>query len=83
MEYNGEEVADTSFCIKFLNKTFKVDLNAQFSAEQRGIAHAWQKMIEENTYWYIVDFKDDICIAYQANVCLLWIHLKKRRNFVE
>ena len=47
MEYNGEEVADTSFCIKFLNKTFKVDLNAQFSAEQRGIAHAWQKMIEE------------------------------------
>ena len=63
MEYNGEEVADTSFCIKYLNRTFNVDLNAKFSAEQRGIAHAWQKMLEENTYWYML----------KISFCILWL----------
>ena len=51
IEYNDEKVADSSFCVRFLNKTFNVDLNAEFTPEERAKAHAFQKMLEENTYW--------------------------------
>ena len=51
IELNGEKIGDSSFIIKYLNKTFDVDLNAGFTKEERAIAHSWRKMIEENTYW--------------------------------
>ena len=69
IEYNGQEVADTSFCIRFLNKAFNVDLNAEFTEEEKAIAHAWQKMIEENTYWYVSHL-----VMYKANDKIIFIY---------
>ena len=51
IEYNGQEIADSSFCVRFVNQTFGVDLNKGLSKTERAIAYACQKMIEENTYW--------------------------------
>ncbi|KAK3087181.1 hypothetical protein FSP39_002749 [Pinctada imbricata] len=51
IEHNGGEIADSAFCIKYINKTFNVDLNKHLTDEQRAVAHAWRKTLEENTYW--------------------------------
>ena len=51
MTYNGVDVADSQFCIDFLNKEFSVDLNKHLSAEQRAVALAFRKLIEEDLYW--------------------------------
>ncbi|KAL8563975.1 hypothetical protein ACOMHN_025306 [Nucella lapillus] len=54
MMYNGEEVADSSFCIKYLNEHRNIDLNAWMTEEQKGAAVAFQRMVEENLYWVCV-----------------------------
>jgi len=51
IEYNGQEIADSNFCIEFLNKEFRVDVDEGLTDEQRGVARAVLVMIEENTYW--------------------------------
>ena len=51
IEYNGEDVADSEFCIEYLNKKLEIDLDKEFTPRDRGTARAFQKMIEENTYW--------------------------------
>jgi glutathione S-transferase len=51
IEYNGKPVEDTSFCIEFLTNERGVDLNSHLSPAEKGIARAFQKMIEENTLW--------------------------------
>ena len=51
IEYNGQEISDSNFCIEFLNKEFGVDVDDHLSDEQKGIARAALVMLEENTYW--------------------------------
>ena len=53
MIYNGEEVADSQFCIDHLNKLHGLDYNSHLSEEQRAAARAFQKLTEENLYWYV------------------------------
>ena len=50
--YNGVDVADSQFCIEYLNKQFSVDLNKDLSSVERSTARAFQKMTEEHLYWY-------------------------------
>ncbi|ESO95855.1 hypothetical protein LOTGIDRAFT_175070 [Lottia gigantea] len=54
IEYNGQEVADTSFIIQFLNEKHHIDLNSHLSDSDRAIARAFRKMAEENLYWCTV-----------------------------
>lgn len=51
MEYNGESIADTAFCIAHLNKVRGIDLHARLTPEQRATALAFQRLLEENLYW--------------------------------
>lgn len=51
IEYNGQEVADSSFCIEFLSKEFEVDVDGHLTKEEKGLATAIRVMLEENTYW--------------------------------
>ena len=51
IEYNGQEIADSNFCIEFLNKEFGVDVDDHLTIEQKGMARAILVMLEENTYW--------------------------------
>lgn len=51
IEYNGQEVADSEFCIQFINKTFNIDLDKNFSDEEIGAGRAIQRMVDEHLYW--------------------------------
>ena len=51
IEFNGQEIADSNFCVQFLSKEFQVDVDSDLSATERGIAHSILTMLEENTYW--------------------------------
>ena len=51
IEYNGESIADSNFCIQFLNKEFRVDVDDHLSETERAIAHTILTTLEENTYW--------------------------------
>ena len=51
IEYNGEDVADSEFCIEYLNKKLGVDLDKHLTSRDKGTTRAFEKMLEENTYW--------------------------------
>ncbi|XP_062589567.1 failed axon connections homolog [Saccostrea cucullata] len=53
IEYNGVEVADSEFCIKFINKTLNIDPDKDFTDEEKAIAYSLQKVAEEYFYWAI------------------------------
>ncbi|XP_046549779.1 failed axon connections homolog isoform X2 [Haliotis rubra] len=57
IEYNGTVLGDSSMIIKYLNKKFDIDLNKDLTPEQRAIARAMQKMIEEHLYWVGVSLR--------------------------
>ena len=61
--YNGEDVADSQFCIEYLNEKFGVDLNAHLTEEEKAIARAFQKMTEENLYWLAIDLGSLIALS--------------------
>ena len=49
--YNDVDIADSQFCIDFLNNELSVDLDAALSAEDRAVALAFRKLIEDDLYW--------------------------------
>ena len=51
IEFNGQEIADSNFCVQFLKREFKVDIDSHLSASEKAIAHSVRTMLEENTYW--------------------------------
>lgn len=52
--FNGEDIADSQFCIEFLSKKFNVNFASNFSAAENGIARAFLKMTEESLFWNVV-----------------------------
>ncbi|KAJ7388673.1 hypothetical protein OS493_036389 [Desmophyllum pertusum] len=40
IEFNGQEIADSNFCIQFLKKEFQVDTDSHLSATEKAIAHS-------------------------------------------
>ncbi|XP_078383182.1 failed axon connections homolog [Oculina patagonica] len=57
IEFNGQEIADSNFCIQFLKKEFQVDIDSHLSATEKAIAHSVRTMLEENTFWTIVYYR--------------------------
>jgi glutathione S-transferase len=51
---NGKILADTSFIIDHLKTTYGDKLDGWLSAEQKAVALAFQRMMEENLYWAVV-----------------------------
>ena len=51
IEFNGQEVADSNFCIRFLMREFDVDIDSHLTNTEKAIAHSVRTMLEENTYW--------------------------------
>ncbi|KAK7091791.1 hypothetical protein V1264_009430 [Littorina saxatilis] len=54
ISFNGHSVADSAFCIEFINKKRNVDLSSWLSPEQRAVALAFQRLAEEDIYWVLV-----------------------------
>jgi hypothetical protein len=51
IECDGEEIADSEFCIQYINKKFNVDLDKDFSDKEKAAALAIQRMVDEHLYW--------------------------------
>lgn len=47
-------IPDTSFIRMHLERTYGIDFDKGLSAEQRGIAWAVEKMVEDHLYWLVV-----------------------------
>ena len=54
IEHEGRKIGDSTLIILYLKQRFGVDPNRELSAQQRGMALAIQRMIEENLYWAMV-----------------------------
>jgi glutathione S-transferase len=51
---NGRVVSDSTFIIDYLKTTYGDKLDAWLSTEQRAVAVAFQRLLEENLYWAVV-----------------------------
>jgi glutathione S-transferase len=51
---DGETIADSTFIRWHLEKKYRIDLDRGLGAEQRAIAWAFEKMLEEHLYWAVV-----------------------------
>ena len=49
--HNGEDLADSQFCIDFLTKRLNKDMNGHLNKEQRAVARSMQKLVDESLYW--------------------------------
>lgn len=54
IEYKGEKKADSDMIIDYLNQTFELNLDKDFSNEQLALGRAARSMLEENTYWALI-----------------------------
>jgi len=57
IEYKGEKKNDSNMIINYLNSTFEVDLDKDFSTELLALGRATRSMLEENTYWALVYYR--------------------------
>ncbi len=54
IEDNGRAIADSSLIIEYLKRTYGDRLDAKLTSEQRAIALAMQRLMEEHLYWAAV-----------------------------
>lgn len=54
IEYKGERKADSNLIIDYLNETFEVNIDTDFTGEQLAFGRAARIMLEENTYWALI-----------------------------
>jgi glutathione S-transferase len=54
IEHEGRTLGDSGFIIDYVNRRFERDPDAALSPEQRAIAAAFRRLIEENLYWVMV-----------------------------
>ena len=54
IDNDGETIADSTFIRWYLEKKYKIDFDRGLSPEQRAIAWAFEKMLEEHLYWAVV-----------------------------
>jgi glutathione S-transferase len=55
IEDEGERIADSTFIRWHLESKYHVDFDKGLSPEQRAIGWAFEKMVEDNLYWAVVD----------------------------
>jgi glutathione S-transferase len=55
IEHNGRKIGDSTFIILYLKEQYGVDPDVHLTPEQRGLAVAIQRLIDENLYWVMVN----------------------------
>jgi len=54
IEHEGRTLGDSGFIVDYVNQRFGRDPDAALSPEQRAIAVAFRRLVEENLYWVMV-----------------------------
>ena len=54
IEHGDKKIGDSSLIIEYLKAEYQVDPDAHLSPEQKGVAVAIQRLIDENLYWAMV-----------------------------
>ncbi|RFP26135.1 glutathione S-transferase family protein [Duganella sp. BJB488] len=54
IEDQGVILSDSTFIRWHLEKTYRIDLDAGLSSQQRGVAWALEKLVEDHLYWALV-----------------------------
>lgn len=52
-----KRIADSSFIVEYLKRTYGDPLDGHLSAQEKAIAHATRRMIEENLYWVLIQIR--------------------------
>jgi glutathione S-transferase len=52
---DGERIADSTFIRWHIERKYSIDFDGGLDAEGRAIAWAFEKLIEDNVYWALVD----------------------------
>ncbi len=71
---NGEEVADSQFCIEYLANKLGRDLSENLNSTEKAIARALFKMIEESTRWCLGLHR--FCFARPEDSGIPWLIFK-------
>lgn len=51
IEDDGKKIADSRLIIRYLQSTYGDRLDAHLSTEEKGVARAFQRLLEEHLYW--------------------------------
>lgn len=54
IEDQGKKIADSRFIIEYLKQSYGVDPDKELNAQERAIANAMQRMIEDDLYWVVL-----------------------------
>lgn len=55
IEHDGRKIGDSTFIILYLKERLGVDPEAHLTPEQKGVALAIQRLVDENLYWAMVN----------------------------
>jgi hypothetical protein len=55
VEDDGQRIADSTFIRWHIENKYRFDFDRGLSSEQRAMAWAFEKMVEDNLYWALVD----------------------------
>lgn len=88
MEYDGKSIADSQFCVEYIKKKRGLDASKHLSPAERGIARAFQKLAEENLYWYLYNILESsffilyisISVAFHRLGSVFFESSKNERN---
>lgn len=53
VELNGKELSDSTLIISELEKHFNKDLDETLTNEERGVARAYEQMVEHSLVWLV------------------------------
>ena len=54
IEDDGHVVADSHLIVEYLSETHGLTLDAHLTAPERAVGHAFERMLEERTYWVMI-----------------------------
>jgi glutathione S-transferase len=57
IEDGDKRIADSTFIIEYLKRTYGDPLDGHLSAQEKAIAHAMRRMMDENLYWVIIQIR--------------------------
>ena len=64
---DGKQIGDSNFIIEYLKDKYGDKLDSELNGEQKAIARAFTKMLDENLYW---------CLVHSRWVGPAWSHTK-------